>query len=64
MTAPATTTATATATATPSTLWAGVAWGLLAAAIWASYSVLARLAVKSGLSPGDLTFCALRPVPC
>ena len=34
---------------------AGLAWGLLAAAIWASYSVLARLAVKAGLSPGDLT---------
>ena len=64
MTAPATiaTTATATATATaPSTLRAGVAWGLLAAAIWASYSVLARLAVKSGLSPGDLTLLRFAP---
>ena len=49
----------ATASATP--LWAGVAWGLLAAAIWASYSVLARLAVKSGLSPGDLTLLRFAP---
>ena len=48
-----------TASATP--LWAGVAWGLLAAAIWASYSVLARLAVKSGLSPGDLTLLRFAP---
>ena len=39
----------------------GLAWGLLAAAIWASYSVLARLAVKSGLSPGDLTFLRFAP---
>ena len=49
------------ATVTPSPLWAGVAWGLLAAAIWASYSVLARLAVKSGLSPGDLTLLRFAP---
>ena len=42
-------------------LRAGVAWGLLAAAIWASYSVLARLAVKSGLSPGDLTLLRFAP---
>jgi len=27
----------------------GLAWGLLAAAIWASYSVLVRLGVKAGL---------------
>ncbi len=39
----------------------GLAWGLLAAAIWASYSVLARLAVKSGLSPGDLTLLRFAP---
>lgn len=40
---------------------AGLAWGLLAAAIWASYSVLARLAVKAGLSPGDLTLLRFAP---
>ena len=39
----------------------GLAWGLLAAAIWASYSVLARLAVTSGLSPGDLTLLRFAP---
>lgn len=39
----------------------GLAWGLLAAAIWASYSVLARLAVKAGLSPGDLTLLRFAP---
>ena len=39
----------------------GLAWGLLAAAIWASYTVLARLAVKAGLSPGDLTFLRFAP---
>ncbi len=53
-------TAAATATAT-TPLAAGLAWGLLAAAIWASYSVLARLAVKSGLSPGDLTLLRFAP---
>lgn len=42
-------------------LAAGLAWGLLAAAIWASYSVLARLAVKAGLSPGDLTLLRFAP---
>lgn len=42
-------------------LTAGLCWGLLAAAIWASYSVLARLAVKSGLSPGDLTLLRFAP---
>lgn len=42
--------------------WAeGLAWGLLAAAIWAIYSVLARLAVKAGLSPGDLTLLRFAP---
>lgn len=40
---------------------AGLAWGLLAAAIWASYSVLARLAVKAGLSPEDLTLLRFAP---
>jgi len=40
---------------------AGLAWGLLAAAIWASYSVLARLAIKAGLSPGDLTLLRFAP---
>ena len=40
---------------------AGLLWGLLAAAIWASYSVLARLAVKAGLSPGDLTLLRFAP---
>lgn len=40
---------------------AGLAWGLLAAAIWASYSVLARLGVKAGLSPGDLTLLRFAP---
>jgi drug/metabolite transporter (DMT)-like permease len=39
----------------------GLAWGLLAAAIWASYSVLARLAVKAGLSPGDLSLLRFAP---
>lgn len=40
---------------------AGLAWGLLAAVIWSSYTVLARLAVKSGLSPGDLTLLRFLP---
>ncbi|MDP3082213.1 MAG: DMT family transporter [Rubrivivax sp.] len=40
---------------------AGLGWGLLAAAIWASYTVLARLAVKAGLSPGDLTLLRFAP---
>jgi drug/metabolite transporter (DMT)-like permease len=39
----------------------GLAWGLLAAAIWASYSVLARLAVTSGLNAGDLTLLRFAP---
>ena len=42
-------------------LLAGLCWGLLAAAIWASYSVLARLGVKAGLSPGDLTLLRFAP---
>ncbi|MBK7061963.1 MAG: DMT family transporter [Rubrivivax sp.] len=40
---------------------AGLGWGLLAAAIWASYSVLARLAIKAGLSPADLTLLRFAP---
>ncbi len=39
----------------------GLAWGLTAAAIWAVYSVLARLAVKAGLSPADLTLLRFAP---
>ncbi len=39
----------------------GLLWGLLAAVIWTAYSVLARLAVKSGLSPGDLTLLRFAP---
>ena len=46
---------------TPSPVVQGLAWGLLAAAIWASYSVLARLGVKAGLSPGDLTLLRFAP---
>ncbi len=40
---------------------AGMAWGFLAAAIWANYTVLARYAVKAGLSPGDLTLLRFLP---
>ena len=40
---------------------AGLGWGLLAAAIWATYTVLARLGVKAGLSPGDLTLLRFAP---
>lgn len=40
---------------------AGLLWGLLAASIWASYTVLARLGVKAGLSPGDLTLLRFAP---
>jgi drug/metabolite transporter (DMT)-like permease len=48
--------------ASPTSPWAqGLAWGLLAAAIWTVYSVLARLAVKAGLSPGDLTLLRFAP---
>lgn len=39
----------------------GLAWGLLAAGIWASYSVLARMAVKAGMSPADLTLLRFAP---
>ena len=51
----------APAAAAAGNLASGLAWGLLAAAIWASYSVLARLAVKAGLSPGDLTLLRFAP---
>ena len=40
----------------------GLAWGLLAAAIWSVYSVLARHAVKAGMSAGDLTLLCFLPV--
>lgn len=40
---------------------AGLGWGMLAAAIWASYTVLARFGVKAGLSPGDLTLLRFAP---
>ena len=40
---------------------AGLAWGLLAAAIWTVYSVLARLGIKSGLSPFDMTLLRFTP---
>lgn len=49
------------ATPARSPLAAGLAWGLLAAAIWTVYSVLARLGIMSGLSPLDMTL--LRFVP-
>lgn len=39
----------------------GLCWGLLAAAIWASYTVLARLGVKAGLSPADMTLLRFAP---
>lgn len=39
----------------------GLAWGLLAAAIWASYSVLARWGVKAGLGAADLTLLRFAP---
>ena len=39
----------------------GLAWGLLAAAIWTVYSVLARLGIKSGLSPMDMTLLRFAP---
>lgn len=42
-------------------LMAGLGWGLLAAAIWASYSVLARLGVKAGLSPADMSLLRFAP---
>jgi len=40
---------------------AGLAWGMLAAAIWTVYSVLARLGIKSGLSPLDMTLLRFAP---
>lgn len=40
---------------------AGLAWGLLAATIWAGYTVVARLGVLHGLSPGDMTFLRFAP---
>lgn len=40
---------------------AGLAWGLLAAAIWTVYTVLARLGIKSGLSPMDMTLLRFTP---
>lgn len=44
-----------------SPLAGGLAWGLLAAAIWTIYSVLARLGIKSGLSPLDMTLLRFTP---
>lgn len=40
---------------------AGLGWGLLAAAIWANYTVLARYAVTSGFTPLDLTLLRFLP---
>ncbi len=40
---------------------AGLAWGLLAATIWTVYSVLARLGIKSGLTPLDMTLLRFMP---
>jgi drug/metabolite transporter (DMT)-like permease len=40
---------------------AGLAWGLIAAAIWTVYSVLARLGIKSGLTPFDMTLLRFTP---
>jgi drug/metabolite transporter (DMT)-like permease len=40
---------------------AGLAWGLLAAAIWSVYTVLARLGIKSGLTPFDMTLLRFAP---
>lgn len=39
----------------------GLAWGLLAAVIWAGYSVLARLGVKAGLSPAEMSLLRFAP---
>lgn len=39
----------------------GLLWGLLAAAIWATYTVLARLGIKAGMSPLDLTLLRFLP---
>jgi drug/metabolite transporter (DMT)-like permease len=48
-------------TRSPSPAAAGLAWGLLAAVIWTVYSVLARLGIKSGLSPFDMTLLRFTP---
>lgn len=40
---------------------AGMAWGLLAAAIWSVYTVLARLGIRSGLTPLDMTLLRFTP---
>ena len=45
----------------PSPVTAGLAWGLLAAAIWSVYAVLARLGIKSGLTPLDMTLLRFTP---
>jgi drug/metabolite transporter (DMT)-like permease len=45
----------------PSPVTTGLAWGLTAAAIWTVYSVLARLGIKSGLSPLDMTLLRFAP---
>lgn len=47
--------------ATRNAHWRGLAWGLLAASIWATYTVLARLGIKAGLSPADLTLMRFLP---
>jgi drug/metabolite transporter (DMT)-like permease len=49
------------ATRPPSAAMTGLAWGLLAAAIWSIYTVLARLGIKSGLSPMDLSLLRFTP---
>jgi drug/metabolite transporter (DMT)-like permease len=48
-------------TRTLSPVSTGLAWGFLAAAIWTVYSVLARLGIKSGLSPLDMTLLRFTP---
>ena len=40
---------------------AGLGWGLLAAVIWSVYSVLARLGVKEGLSPAEMSLLRFAP---
>ncbi len=40
---------------------AGLAWGLLAATIWAGYTVVARLGVLHGLTPADMSFLRFAP---
>lgn len=47
--------------AAASPLMRGLGWGLLAAAIWACYTVLARLGAKAGYSAPDLTFLRFAP---